>query len=66
MNGPAGELATGRLVLLHDPDGEQAWDGVLRLVVYVRAEVDAELASDPLLPDVGWSWLTDALDICER
>jgi hypothetical protein len=33
-------------------------------VVYVRAEVDAELATDPLLPEVGWSWLTDALDTC--
>ena len=61
VSGPAGELATGRLVLLHDPDGEAAWAGVLRLVVYVRAEVDVELATDPLLPEVGWSWLTDAL-----
>jgi hypothetical protein len=60
--GPAGELASGRLVLLHDPDGEQAWGGVLRLVIYVRAEVDAELATDPLLPEVGWSWLTEALE----
>jgi hypothetical protein len=65
VNGPADELATGRLVLLHDPDGEAAWGGVLRLVVYIRAELDAELASDPLLPDVGWSWLTDALGNCD-
>lgn len=62
VNGPSGEQASGRFVLLHDPDGEPTWGGVLRLVVYVRAEVDAELASDPLLPEVGWSWLTDALD----
>lgn len=61
VTGPSGELATGRLVLLYDPEGEQAWGGVLRLVVYVRAEVDAELAADPLLPEVAWSWLTDAL-----
>ncbi|GAA4614317.1 DUF3000 family protein [Saccharopolyspora hordei] len=61
-NGPAGELATARLVLLHDPDGQEAWDGVLRLVVYLRAELDPELATDPLLPAVGWSWLTDALE----
>lgn len=65
VNGPADELATGRLVLLHDPEGEAAWGGVLRLVTYVRAELDAELASDPLLPDVGWSWLTDALSNCD-
>ncbi|HEY3750496.1 MAG TPA: DUF3000 domain-containing protein [Pseudonocardiaceae bacterium] len=65
VSGPDGELASGRLVLLHDPDGEQTWDGVLRLVIYVRAEVDAELATDPLLPEVGWSWLTDALEGCD-
>jgi hypothetical protein len=61
VNGPADELATGRLVLLHDPEGEPAWGGVLRVVVYIRAEVDAELATDPLLREVSWSWLTDAL-----
>lgn len=55
-------VATARLVLLHDPEGHEAWDGVLRLVVYVRAELDADLAGDPLLPEVGWSWLTEALD----
>ncbi|GAA3432066.1 hypothetical protein GCM10018954_016680 [Kutzneria kofuensis] len=62
-NGPADEVATGRLVLLHDPDGEDAWGGVLRVVTFVRAELDAELAVDPLLPAVAWSWLTDALGL---
>lgn len=62
-DGPNDVLATGRLVLLHDPEGQQAWSGVLRIVVYVRAELDAELVADPLLPSVGWSWLTDALDL---
>jgi Protein of unknown function (DUF3000) len=53
--------ATGRLVLLHDPDGQEAWQSTLRLVGFVRAELDAEFAGDPLLPAVGWSWLVDAL-----
>jgi hypothetical protein len=53
--------ATGRLVLLHDPAGQEAWEGTLRLVGFVRAELDAEFAGDPLLPAVGWSWLADAL-----
>lgn len=53
---------TGRLVLLHDPDGQEMWGGVLRLVSYVRAELDGGLAGDPMLPEVGWSWLTEALD----
>lgn len=55
------EVATGRLVLLHDPAGHEAWGGTMRLVTYVTAELEPELASDPLLPAVGWSWLTDAL-----
>ncbi len=56
------ELATGRLVLLHDPDGVEAWDGVLRLVAFASAEMDTEMGVDPMLPAVGWSWLTGALD----
>ncbi len=56
------ELATGRLVLLHDPDGIEAWDGVLRLVAFASAEMDTEMGVDPMLPAVGWSWLTGALD----
>ena len=60
-SGPAEELATARMVLLHDPEEQEGWGGVLRLVVYLRSELDSELASDPLLPAVGWSWLTDSL-----
>jgi hypothetical protein len=59
------EVATGRLVLLHDPAGHEAWGGTLRLVTYVTAELEPELAADPLLPAVGWSWLTDALSAYE-
>jgi hypothetical protein len=55
------EIATGRLILLHDPASPEAWDGDLRLVTYVTAELEPDLATDPLLPEVGWSWLTDAL-----
>lgn len=55
------DLADGRLVLLHDPDGHDAWRGAFRLVTLVRAELEPEMAADPLLPDVCWSWLTGAL-----
>lgn len=56
------EAATGRLVLLHDPAGYEAWEGTLRLVGFASAEMDPEISADPLLPEVGWSWLLDALD----
>ncbi|ROT32918.1 DUF3000 domain-containing protein [Micromonospora sp. HM5-17] len=54
-------VATGRLILLHDPAGHEAWQGTLRLVTYVTADLEVDLAADPLLPGVGWTWLTDAL-----
>ncbi len=57
------EVAWGRLVLLYDPDGQQGWDGVFRFVAYVRADVEPEIAADPLLGEVGWSWLSEALDM---
>lgn len=61
-NDPDTELGTGRLVLLYDPAGHEAWEGTFRVVTYVRAELDHDMAADPLLPGVGWAWLTEALD----
>jgi len=55
------DVGTGRIILLHDPAGNDAWDGDYRCVAYCRAELELELASDPLLGAVGWSWLTEAL-----
>jgi hypothetical protein len=55
------ELAEGRLVILHDPDGQAVWEGDTRCVAYLQAAIDFEIASDPMLPSVGWSWLLDAL-----
>ncbi len=57
------EVATGRLMLLYDPDGQEEWGGTFRLVAQVHADVDPEMAEDPLLSEVGWSWLTDALAV---
>ncbi len=56
------ELGTGRIILLHDPAGNDAWDGTFRLVAYVRADVEPEAVSEEMLADVGWSWLTEALE----
>jgi hypothetical protein len=54
--------AFGRLILLHDPDGSDAWDGTMRLVAYIQADLDSSEAIDPLLPEVVWSWLVEALE----
>jgi len=54
--------AFGRLILLHDPDGAEAWDGTMRLVAFIQADLDPAEAVDPLLPEVAWSWLVEALE----
>lgn len=58
---PDTDLATGRFVLLHDPSAPETWDGAWRVVTFARAELEPELAGDPMLAAVGWSWLTDSL-----
>jgi hypothetical protein len=53
---------SGRLILLHDPAGQDAWEGTFRLVCFVQARLDPEQVGDEMLPRVGWSWLTEALE----
>ncbi|CAO5168600.1 DUF3000 domain-containing protein [Frankia sp. AiPs1] len=62
LAGDRADAAAGRLVLLMDPDGQPAWQGSARLVCYARASIDPELAADPLLAEVTWSWLSEALE----
>jgi Protein of unknown function (DUF3000) len=56
------DIATARFVLLHDPMGQDGWNGKFRCVTFVRAKVDPEMASDPIIANVGWSWLTESLE----
>ena len=52
--------AFGRLILLHSPAAQEAWEGSMRLVAYIQADMDDAVASDPLLPDVAWQWLNES------
>ena len=56
------DVATGRFVLLHEPGGQDTWEGDFRCVSFMRADVDSEMQEDPLLPEVGWNWLLDSLN----
>lgn len=58
---PDSDHASGRFVLLHDPDGVDEWDGTFRAVVFVRAALEADLVGDQLLHEVGWSWLLESV-----
>jgi hypothetical protein len=55
------ELAVGRFIVLHDPDGQDTWDGEFRVVSFVRAPIESDVVTDDLFDEVAWSWLTDAL-----
>jgi hypothetical protein len=56
------EIASGRFVILYEPQGHEEWRGVFRCVTLTQADLESEIAEDPLLADVVWSWLTEAMD----
>lgn len=56
------EIGWGSFILLHDPAGQPGWAGPFRVIAYIRADLEPEIAADPLVGQVGWSWLTEALD----
>ena len=58
----AEELATGRFILLYDPDGSAVWDGEFRIVTYIRAQLEPEMGNDEMLGSVAWTWLVEALE----
>ena len=58
---PDDAIGAGRFVLLYDPEGQDAWGGTWRVVTFARAELDAEMAADPILGAIGWTWLKESL-----
>ncbi|GAB3445223.1 DUF3000 domain-containing protein [Streptomonospora sediminis] len=56
------DAAFGRLIVLYDPQGTRDWPTPFRVVVWVSADLETEIAADPLLGQVAWSWLTEALE----
>jgi hypothetical protein len=57
-----GDIGWGRFVLLYDPAGQRGWGGPFRIIAHLRVDLEPEIAADPLIGEVGWSWLTEALD----
>jgi hypothetical protein len=55
------ELATGRFVMLYDPAGQESWEGRFRAVTFVRAALESDLGADPLVGQIGWTWLEESL-----
>ncbi len=55
------DLANGRFVVLHDPEGQETWDGNFRIVSFVKASIEADVVNDEIFDEVAWSWLTETL-----
>lgn len=56
------DLATGRFVLLHDPAGQESWEGRFRCVTFIRSSLENDLQNEAILNDVAWSWVGEALE----
>ena len=54
-------LGDTKFVVLYDPAGQSAWEGNFRVIVHARAPIESEMGDDPLLGEVAWSWLPEAL-----
>lgn len=61
---PDEEVADGTFVVLYDPPTTPLDEGVFRVIVLVRAEIDPEMSADPMLPEVAWDWMLEALEAC--
>ena len=56
------ELANGRFVILHEPGGQDTWDGEFRCVTFMSADQENTEAEAPSLPEHGWKSLLKALE----
>ncbi len=55
-------LASGRFVVLYDPDEQIGWNGTFRTVAQLRAQIDPEMGRDPLLGEAVWAFAAESLD----
>ena len=61
VNADDEDLASGRFVVLHDPDGQDTWDGTYRVVTFVKAPIELDVVTDGIFDEVAWSWLVECL-----
>ncbi|MFI8598065.1 DUF3000 family protein [Kocuria koreensis] len=56
------QLALGRFMLLYDPRFPETWGGDFRVVSYIRASIEPDVAAEQMLASVAWDWLIEALE----
>lgn len=55
-------VASGRVVILYDPDTQPGWNGRFRIVAQLRTHIETEMGADPLLSEALWHWTHDCLE----
>lgn len=59
------DLASGKFIALHDPAGKDEWNGTVRVVTLMQAQLEHEFALETMLGDVAWSWVTESLELAD-
>src|SRR5699024_2727878 len=54
--------AVGRLIVLYDNQHSDLWDGNFRIGTYIRTSIESDLGEDPMVSEVAWTWIMEALD----
>jgi len=62
VNAADEDLANGRFVVLHDPRGQDTWDGPFRIVTFIKASIETDVIMDDIFDEVVWSWLMLTLE----
>ncbi|MCT1806909.1 hypothetical protein HMPREF3157_07155 [Dermabacter sp. HMSC06F07] len=57
------DLASGKFIVLYDPEGREDWSGRARIVTLMQAQLEHEFALESMLGDVAWSWVTESLEL---
>lgn len=53
----------GRLILVHDENSREEWGGPFRVICFAQAPLEIEIATDPFIAQVAWTWLIEALEL---
>ncbi|HEY4534420.1 MAG TPA: DUF3000 domain-containing protein [Enteractinococcus sp.] len=59
-NGDA--MAVGRFIMLYDPHYSEVWEGNFRIVTYIKTRLESDLGQEPLVSEVAWTWMVEALE----
>src|SRR5699024_10452931 len=52
----------GRYILLYYNQHSDIWDCNFRIMTYIRTSIESDLGEEPMVSEVAWTWIMEALD----